>query len=345
MRLFATVAPYHVPAWILQVIDSTSHCVYFQMNWTDTPADESLQRKDCESATMQADTTKVLIVDDESYIREIITRYLKSEGYACSQAPDGETALQLLQEEKFALVIADILMPGMSGLDLLNIIRTLYPDTAVVMVTAVNDRETGVLAIELGAYGYVIKPFERNEILINVASALERRRLTLLSHQRIGPGVPIPPPVIRERKPIKISAREAVQCLRSGMDDGSLMKKFNLSAKALYSLFDQLAGAGYLTQFEVDSRGSVNPGTVILDINEIGFPPPDTEKTVISVADAVKCIRSDLDDAALMKRYKISAKGLRSLYRKLVAAGKIDQSELDRRMSETHAWAVLGEDS
>jgi hypothetical protein len=123
------------------------------------------------------------------------------------------------------------------------------------------------------------------------------------------------------------------------------MKRFNLSAKALYSLFDQLAGAGYLTQFEVDSRGSLSPGTVVLDVNETGFPSSDSERTVISAVDAVTCIRSDMDDAALMKRYKVSAKGLRSLFRKLVAAGAIDQSELDRRMSETHAWAVLEDDS
>jgi len=293
---------------------------------------------------MQADTTKTLIVDDEPYIRDLLARYLKSEGYACSTAPDGETALQLMQTEKFALVMADILMPGMSGIDLLNIIRTLYPDTAVLMVTAVNDRETGVLAIELGAYGYVIKPFEKNEILINVASALERRRLTLLSRQRVGTGAPRARLIGQERKPIKISAREAGHCLRSGMDDASLMKKFNLSAKALYSLFDQLVGAGYLTQYEVDSRGSVSPGTVILDVNEIGLPSSDSERAVISAADVVKCIRSDMDDAGLMKRYKISAKGLRSLFRKLVAGGLIDQSELDRRMSETHTWAVLGDD-
>ncbi len=294
---------------------------------------------------MQADATKTLIVDDEPYIRELLARYLRSEGYACCTAPDGEAALQLMQTEKFALVIADIMMPGMSGMDLLNIIRTLYPDTAVLMVTSVNDRETGVLAIELGAYGYVIKPFERNEILINVAAALERRRLTLLSQERTGTGVVIARPISTERKPIKISAREAVDCLRSGMDDASLMKKFNLSAKALYSLFDQLVGAGLLVQSEVESRGSLSPGTVVLDVNEVRFPSSDKVSPVIKAADAVRCIKSDMDDSALMKRYKISAKGLRSLFRKLVAAGVIDQSELDRRLSETHSWTVLEDDS
>ena len=294
---------------------------------------------------MQGDTTKTLIVEDEPHLRELLARYLKSEGYACSTAPDGETALQLLQKEKFALVMADIMMPGMSGMDLLNIIRTLYPDTAVLMVTSVNDRETGILAIELGAYGYIIKPFERNEILINVANALERRRLVLAGRDRATTPESRFRPAGRERKPIRISAREAVDCLRSGMDDGALMKKFNLSAKALYSLFDQLVGAGCLMQWEVDERGSLSPGTVVLDVGQTEFPVPDKGMPVISAADAVKCIRSDMDDSALMKRYNISAKGLRSLFRKLVASGALDQSELDRRLSETHSWAVLGDDS
>ena len=71
----------------------------------------------------------------------------------------------------------------------------------------------------------------------------------------------------------------------------------------------------------------------------------DSQKPEISAADALKCIRSGMDDSDLMKRYKISAKGLRSLFRKLVAAGVVDRSELDRRMSETHRWAILEEDT
>ena len=292
---------------------------------------------------MQSDTAKILVVDDEQYIRELLARYLDSEGYACRTAQDGEAALELLQTEKFHLVVTDIMMPGMSGMDLLNIIKSLYPDTATLMVTSVNDRETGVLAIETGAYGYIIKPFERNEILINVAGALERRRLTQLSQERASNGKPRARLITHEPEPIKISTREAVQCVRSGMDDASMMKQFNLSAKALYSLFDQLVGSDYLRQSEIDNRGSLSSGTVILDVNEIGFPTPDTDKPVISARDAAKCIRSGMDDSALMTRYKVSAKGIRSLFRKLVAAGVIDQTELDRRMSETHNWAVLEE--
>ncbi len=126
---------------------------------------------------------KILIVDDEPHICEILSRWLTEEGYGCASAYDGETALRFLEQGSFHLLISDIMMPGMSGIDLLTVTRPLYPDLAVLMVTAVDDRKTAILTLELGAYGYVIKPFDRNEILINVANALERRDITRLSHE------------------------------------------------------------------------------------------------------------------------------------------------------------------
>jgi len=126
---------------------------------------------------------RILIVDDEPHICDILSRWLTSEGYVCVTASEGQTALKLLEQDTFHLLICDIMMPGMSGIDLLTITRPLYPDLAVLMVTAVDDRKTAILTLELGAYGYVIKPFDKNEILINVANALERRDITRLSHE------------------------------------------------------------------------------------------------------------------------------------------------------------------
>ncbi len=130
---------------------------------------------------MQERPARILIVDDEPYICDLLKRWLDGEGYACSTAADGETALELLNREKFDLLVSDIMMPRMSGIDLLMVMKPLFPDVAVIMVTAVDDRKTAILALELGAYGYVTKPFERNEIIISVVNALERRRLLLLS--------------------------------------------------------------------------------------------------------------------------------------------------------------------
>lgn len=133
---------------------------------------------------MQHDTsTKILIVDDEIFVCELLSRWLTREGYLCETADSGDSALRKLEQSEFHLVISDIMMPKMSGIDLLKIIGEKYPDVAVIMATAVDDRKTAVSLVEMGAYGYLIKPFERNEILINVVNALERRRQCILSRQ------------------------------------------------------------------------------------------------------------------------------------------------------------------
>jgi putative two-component system response regulator len=132
---------------------------------------------------IEEQTAKILIVDDEPDIGRIISSWLSMAGYGCVTATTGEQALELLQSQSFQLVVSDIMMPGMSGIDLLTFIKDLFPEVAVILVTGVDDRKTAIMTLELGAYGYVIKPFDRNEILINVANALERRRLTLMSRE------------------------------------------------------------------------------------------------------------------------------------------------------------------
>ena len=284
---------------------------------------------------------RILIVDDEPFISQLLQRYLTPEGYKCRVVSSGEEAIKVLESTSFHVVLADIMMPGMSGIDLLTVIRTQYPDVAVLIVTAIDDRETGVLAVELGAYGYIIKPFERNEILINVANAIERRRLALLAREGKGVKTSAGEQVTVRRPPIQVSARKVLDLINSGMDEAALMGELKLSAKALHSLMDQVVAAGLLKQSEIDRRNSLSPGTVVVDLDLAKFPEIDKEKPVISATDAAQCIRSGMDDSALMKRYGISAKGLRSLLRKLVASGVVERSELDKRMSETHRWAVL----
>lgn len=139
-----------------------------------------------EGHAMQHEPARILIVDDEPHICELLARWLIAEGYRCATAFDATKALELLEGEQFDLALCDIMMPGTDGMGLLNTIRAKFNKTAVLMVTAVDDRRTGILAVELGAYGYVIKPFERNEILIHVADALERRSEKLLSQEYAG---------------------------------------------------------------------------------------------------------------------------------------------------------------
>ncbi|HEV8237759.1 MAG TPA: HD domain-containing phosphohydrolase [Thermoanaerobaculia bacterium] len=129
----------------------------------------------------EAAVPRVLIVDDEPYIRELIQRCLEMEGYACHTAAHAEAALQALEADDYELLVSDIHMPGKSGMELLAIVRQRHPDLAVLMVTGVDDRKVGIQALRLGAYGYLIKPFDVNELAINAANALQRRHLAMMS--------------------------------------------------------------------------------------------------------------------------------------------------------------------
>jgi len=125
----------------------------------------------------------ILIVDDEKYICVAISRWLEPEGYNCVMAHDYNEAVASLELVEFQLVISDINMPGKSGIELLRVTKERFPRTAILMATAVDERNTAIHALELGAYGYLIKPFDKNEFMINVASALERRRHELRSKE------------------------------------------------------------------------------------------------------------------------------------------------------------------
>lgn len=122
---------------------------------------------------------RLLIVDDEEPIRRLLARVLDRTGYTCVTAGDAGEAVGLLEDQDFDLVLTDVNLPGQSGLWLAAEVVGRYPGTAVVMVTGVDDTALAREALGLGAYGYVIKPFEANEIVINVFNALRRRQLEI----------------------------------------------------------------------------------------------------------------------------------------------------------------------
>jgi putative two-component system response regulator len=122
---------------------------------------------------------RLLVVDDEEPIRRVMSRLLERNGYWCETAADSEQALDMARDREFDLVLTDIDMPGRSGLDLIMKVVNEHPNTATVMVTGMDDSHLAHAALESGAYGYIIKPVEPNEILINVANALRRRRLEI----------------------------------------------------------------------------------------------------------------------------------------------------------------------
>jgi len=128
---------------------------------------------------MEEAEVAILIVDDEDAIRSMLTRKLEADGYNCEVAVDGKEALWKAFMKDFDLVLMDIKMPGISGMEALPQMVTDHPDTCVIMITAVVEAKTAVEAMKLGAYDYVIKPFDLDDLSMRVRRALERRRLTL----------------------------------------------------------------------------------------------------------------------------------------------------------------------
>ncbi len=121
---------------------------------------------------------RILVVDDEEPIREIVSSMLQTAGYACKQASSGMEALAALTSgDEFELMLSDLMMADLDGIGLLARTKEKYPDMPVVMVTAVHDISVALAAIRNGAYDYLLKPFEREQLLNTVSRALENRRL------------------------------------------------------------------------------------------------------------------------------------------------------------------------
>src|SRR3954469_23694518 len=121
---------------------------------------------------------RILVVDDEEAIREIVCSMLTNAGYHTRQASSGLKALELLHAGgEFELILSDLVMAEMDGIGLLERCKDQFPDMPVVMVTAVHDISVALAAIRNGAYDYLLKPFEREQLLAMVKRALEMRRL------------------------------------------------------------------------------------------------------------------------------------------------------------------------
>lgn len=126
-----------------------------------------------------AERKRVLVVDDEESIRMALGRFLRSRGYDVDAAASAEEALQQVERGRYAIMICDIRMSGMSGLDLLPRIREVDPDLGIMMLSAVNETPIAAEALSLGAMEYLMKPIELGELQLAVERVLHRRNLSL----------------------------------------------------------------------------------------------------------------------------------------------------------------------
>jgi putative nucleotidyltransferase with HDIG domain len=125
----------------------------------------------------RVDTETILVVDDEEAIREVVSTMLESKGYRCTVAHNGRVAQEHIKRTTPDLILSDMIMPEMDGIKLLEWVREFDPDVPVIMVTAIHDISTALEAIRRGAYDYILKPFEKDQLFLGVGRALQHRRL------------------------------------------------------------------------------------------------------------------------------------------------------------------------
>jgi response regulator RpfG family c-di-GMP phosphodiesterase len=122
---------------------------------------------------------RILVVDDEASVRDLITRTLASHGFACHTAADGRRALARLEQQPHAVVLCDIRMPEMDGLELLQRVKEQWPLTEVIIITGVFELQSAVQAMRDGAYDYLTKPFTMEQVLFAVRRAFHKRDLEI----------------------------------------------------------------------------------------------------------------------------------------------------------------------
>ncbi len=116
----------------------------------------------------------VLIADDDPQIREILSIYLEKEGYVVSQAQDGAEAILKVQSDKPALLLLDIMMPVLDGIEVCKQVRKRFSNLPIIMITAKDEQEDRILGLEIGADDYITKPFHPREVMARVKAVLRR---------------------------------------------------------------------------------------------------------------------------------------------------------------------------
>ena len=213
---------------------------------------------------------RLLIVDDEEPARRLLAQVLSQNGYDCETAADAELAREALQREPFDLVLTDLSMPGDSGAELITDIQTFHPGTAVIMVTGFDDLRLGRMALQLGAYGYVVKPFRTNEIVVAVANALRRRDLehTLRRHNAA-----LEKLVEERTEEVRVSREETVHRLALAAEFRDGVTARHVERMSCYC--ELLARSVGATQQEADE---IRLASLMHDVGKIGVPDEILQK-------------------------------------------------------------------
>ena len=237
---------------------------------------------------------RILIVDDEEAIRRLLHQKLSSKGYQCQKAGNADRALDELKSSPIALVILDIKMPGKSGIELLPEIKANHPDTAVIMATATTDTSTAIQCMKEGAYDYITKPFNLDEVVLSVDRALEKRRLELENRD------------YQQHLEQKVASR--TKQLRRALEKirgASLDTIFRLSRAAEYKDEDTGTHIKRMSHYAAAVAGKMGLNEETVEIILYAAPMHDVGKIGIPDHILLKPGKLDTNEWAIMKQHTV----------------------------------------
>jgi DNA-binding response OmpR family regulator len=197
----------------------------------------------------------VLVVDDEPIVRDVVVRYLEKDGHRTLEASSGDEARGLLERESPSLVVLDVMLPGVSGLELCRWIRS-RSDLPIVMLTALGEEADRIVGLELGADDYLTKPFSPRELAVRVRNLMRRRaRPTGAAMQTIAFGDVVIDPMARE-------AHKGRELLRLTLKELDLLLFFASNPRQVFSR-DQLMESVWGYQSALDT------GTVTVHVRRL----------------------------------------------------------------------------
>ncbi len=217
------------------------------------------------------DDRDILVVDDEPSVRDIVARGLGLSGYTCASAASSAEAISLMEAHPSALVISDISMPGQNGFWLLGQIKNRWPDTSVIMLTAIDETQSAVNCLTQGADDYLVKPINLKELAFSVSRALEKRRLILENKEY--------------QRNLEILVEERTNDLRKTLQQ--LKNSYDMTLQALVASLDvrehqtgnhsqRVSMYAILLAKEMGTLGkdfgAISKGAMLHDIGKIGIP-------------------------------------------------------------------------
>jgi len=214
---------------------------------------------------------RILVVDDEVFVREILVRKLRTLGHVVDSCEDGHAVLRTLTDQSYDLLLSDIMMPEMSGVELIKEATRIRPEIAVILVSSVVDLDVAIDALKLGAYDYITKPFSLQEVTVAVARALEKRKLVIenLKYQEtLEEQVASRTRQLREALDVlQSSYHSTLVALGTALDSRDADTGWHSYRVTLYST--RIARQMGLSQMEIRS---IEQGALLHDIGKIGVP-------------------------------------------------------------------------